>query len=304
MKKRQIGSSDLFVSPLTLGAMSLGTNKKTATKIIHAAIDAGINHLDTADLYDFGENESIIGQTVKDKRQELMITSKIGNHFNREKETWFWDPSPSYLEKALDRSLQRLESDYLDLCLLHGGTIDDPIDDIIATFERMKEKGKIRAYGISSIRPNVIHEYVHRSNIDAIMMQYNMLDNRPEELFPMIAKNKISVLARGPLAKGILSSQAKEQIKKKAAHGYLSYDQSALEDFIASINKFDTSLTTIALQYVLEEALVASAVFGTSSLSQLKENVFLFQEPSIDKQIYHTIKKQQKQLSYDQHRIR
>lgn len=304
MKKRQIGSSDLFVSPLTLGAMSLGTNKKTATEIIHAAIDAGINHLDTADLYDFGENESIIGQTVKDKRQELMITSKIGNHFNREKETWFWDPSPSYLEKALDRSLQRLESDYLDLCLLHGGTIDDPIDDIIATFERMKEKGKIRAYGISSIRPNVIHEYVHRSNIDAIMMQYNMLDNRPEELFPMIAKNKISVLARGPLAKGILSSQAKEQIKKKAAHGYLSYDQSALEDFIASINKFDTSLTTIALQYVLEEALVASAVFGASSLSQLKENVFLFQEASIDKQIYHTIKKQQKQLSYDQHRIR
>lgn len=304
MKKRQIGSSDLFVSPLTLGAMSLGTNKKTATEIIHAAIDAGINHLDTADLYDFGENESIIGQTVKDKRQELMITSKIGNHFNREKETWFWDPSPSYLEKALDRSLQRLESDYLDLCLLHGGTIDDPIDDIIATFERMKEKGKIRAYGISSIRPNVIHEYVHRSNIDAIMMQYNMLDNRPEELFPMIAKNKISVLARGPLAKGILSSQAKEQIKKKAAHGYLSYDQSALEDFIASINKFDTSLTTIALQYVLEEALVASAVFGASSLSQLKENILLFQEASIDKHIYHTIKKQQKQLSYDQHRIR
>src|SRR5699024_10074009 len=148
MKKRQIGKSDLFVSPLTLGGMSLGTDKKIATEIIHAAIDSGINHLDTADLYDFGKNETIIGEAIKDNRQELILTSKVGNHFDKTNETWFWDPSPAYIEKALDNSLMQLQTDYLDLCLLHGGTIEDPIDDVIETFERLKEKGKIRSFGI------------------------------------------------------------------------------------------------------------------------------------------------------------
>src|SRR5699024_5485574 len=118
MNKRQIGKSDLFVSPLTLGGMSLGTDKKIATEIIHAAIDGGINHLDTEDIYDFGENETIIGEAIKDKRQELILTFKVGNHFDKAKETWFWDPSPAYIEKALDDSLRRLQTDYLDLCLL------------------------------------------------------------------------------------------------------------------------------------------------------------------------------------------
>lgn len=303
MDKRQIGKSDLFVSPLTLGGMSLGTNKKIATEIIHAAIDDGINHLDTADLYDFGENETIIGEAIKDKRQELILTSKVGNHFDKAKETWFWDPSPAYIEKALDDSLRRLQTDYLDLCLLHGGTIEDPIDDVIETFERLKDKGKIRSFGISSIRPNVIHKYVHKSNIDAIMMQYNILDNRPEELFSMIAENNISVLARGPLAKGILSNQSKQQIAKKAIDGYLTYNPSSLQDMMSALHESKQSITKLAFQYVLHDTPVASAVFGASSLTQLQENSALLNDLSMNEKTYAWIKKHQKQLYYDAHRI-
>jgi len=303
MKKRQIGKSDLFVSPLTLGGMSLGTNKKVATEIIHTAIDSGINHLDTADLYDFGENETIIGEAIKHKRQELILTSKVGNHFDKEKEIWFWDPSPAYIEKALDDSLRRLQTDYLDLCLLHGGTIEDPIDDIIATFERLKDKGKIRSYGISSIRPNVIHKYMHKSNIDAIMMQYNILDNRPEELFPLITDKKISVLARGPLAKGILSEQAKQQMAKKAIDGYLAYDPTSLHAVVSALQASQEAMTKLAFQYVLHETTVASAVFGASSLAQLQENSALLNDLLMDEQTYAWIKKLRKQLTYDAHRI-
>src|SRR5699024_5881967 len=109
--------------------------------------------------------------------------------------TWFWDPRKQYIEEAVHASLKRLQTDYIDLYLLHGGTIDDPIDETIEAFENLKEKGLIRAYGISSIRPNVIRSYLKHSSIDAIMMQYSILDRRPEMLLDDIHQQQVSVLA-------------------------------------------------------------------------------------------------------------
>src|SRR5690606_31724718 len=129
MIKNRVGRSDIYISPLTLGCMSLELNQKKANEMIHYALDNGINHLDTADLYDFGENEKMIGQIVKCKRDEIIITTKVGNRFNRKSKSWYWDPSRKYIKQAVHDSLQRLKTDYIDLYLLHGGTIDDPIDE-------------------------------------------------------------------------------------------------------------------------------------------------------------------------------
>ena len=93
MNKKQLGNSDLYLSELTLGGMSIGTDKKNAQAIIEYALDQGINHLDTADLYDFGENEEIIGEAIKNKRNDIVLTTKVGNHFDKKKKSWFWDPS-------------------------------------------------------------------------------------------------------------------------------------------------------------------------------------------------------------------
>ncbi|BBP90484.1 hypothetical protein BsIDN1_41020 [Bacillus safensis] len=102
---------------------------------------------------------------------------------------------------------------------MHGGTIDDPIDETIEAFEELVEEGVIRYYGISSIRPNVIKEYAKKSNIVSVMMQYSLLDRRPEEWFSLLEEQSISVVARGPLAKGLLTekplSQASAAIQKK-----------------------------------------------------------------------------------------
>src|SRR6202034_3432729 len=97
-------------------------------------------------------------------------------------------------------------TDYIDLYQLHGGTIDDPIDETIEAFELLQQQGKIRYYGISSIRPNVISEYVQRSNIISVMMQYSLLDRRPEEsCLQLLQQNNIGVLARGSVAGGLLA---------------------------------------------------------------------------------------------------
>ncbi|WP_106497333.1 aldo/keto reductase [Lentibacillus sp. Marseille-P4043] len=306
MKKKQLGKSDLYVSELTLGCMSLGTDQKQAQTIIDQALAAGVNHLDTADLYDFGLNEEIVGAALKGRREEVIITSKVGNHFNRETKDWFWDPSKAHIKEGLKDSLQRLKTDYIDFYMLHGGTIDDPIDETIEAFEELKKDGLIRAYGISSIRPNVIREYVKRSHIDAVMMQYSMLDRRPEEeVLNLLHENNISVLARGPLAKGILSNNGEKQIERKSREGYLDYTYEELVkvyDEIKDIIGEDASFNTAALQYVLHHPAVASAVFGASSIDQLVENTAITQAAPLTEEKYQALQAVTKPMQYTNHR--
>ncbi len=141
MKKRQIGKSDIYVSELGLGAMSFGTDQKQINHIIDEAIDLGVNYVDTADLYDFGENEQRLGEAIKGKRNQFIIASKAGNRFTKGKNEWEWDPSKKYIKEAIKGSLSRLQLDYLDLYQLHGGTIEDPIDETIEAFEELKKEG-------------------------------------------------------------------------------------------------------------------------------------------------------------------
>lgn len=139
--------------------MSLPTDEKKAKEIIACAIDSGIQFFDTADLYGYGANEKIVGEALKPVRDRVVIATKVGNRWKEEKDGWYWGPSKTYIKDAVKYSLKRLGTDYIDLYQLHGGTLDDPIDDIIEAFEQLKEEGLIRHYGISSIRPNVIEQY-------------------------------------------------------------------------------------------------------------------------------------------------
>ncbi|WP_188453730.1 aldo/keto reductase [Virgibacillus oceani] len=306
MKKNQLGKSDLYISELTLGCMSLGTDKTKAQEIIDHALSVGINHLDTADLYDFGINEEIVGNAIHNKRNQIILTTKVGNHFNKDTKDWFWDPSKEHIKAGVKNSLRRLRTDYIDFYMLHGGTIDDPIDESIDAFEDLKREGIIRAYGISSIRPNVIREYVKRSNIDAVMMQYSILDPRPEEeMLDLLHQHAVSVLARGPLAKGILSNKGHQQIERKSREGFLDYSYEELVrvyDEIKNIVGVDTSLNTTALQYVLHHPAIASAVFGASSIVQVTENAAITQATLLSNERYQAIKASTKQMHYTNHR--
>ncbi|MFP7472044.1 aldo/keto reductase [Niallia taxi] len=273
MKKNRLGQSDLHVSALGLGCMSLGTDEKTAFPILEAALEAGINYFDTADLYDFGQNEQILGKFFKQNRENVIIASKAGNKWQENKEGWTWDASKAYIKEAAKQSLKRLDTDYIDLYQLHGGTLDDPIEETIEAFEELKAEGYIRYYGISSIRPNVIREYVKRSNIVSVMMQYSILDRRPEEeALPLLHDSGISVVTRGPVAKGLLSDN---YLKKLTAKGYLDYSEEELRSTLEGLQaRFEgkRSILEAAVQYNLSNPAVATVIAGASSVEQLQEN--------------------------------
>lgn len=267
MNYQVLGRSDLKISEVSFGCMSLGMNDADNAKLLHRAIGLGINYFDTADLYDKGFNETSVGKALQGKRKEVVIATKVGNQWRADGSGWDWNPRKEYILAAVEGSLKRLGTDYIDLYQLHGGTIEDPIDDTIAAFEKLKEQGKIRHYGISSIRPNVIREYAKRSGIVSVMMQYSLLDRRPEvSCLPVLQQHGISVLARGSVAKGLL-------IDKPAAP-YLRYSQEEVQrakDAVAEVSGAHRSPAQTALKYVLMHPAVASAVVGMRTMEQLEE---------------------------------
>lgn len=277
MQYRQLGKSDLNVSEICFGCMSLGEDQSFNTKLIHQAIDGGINFFDTADLYQRGANEVILGKAVKRKRKDVLIATKVGNVWRDDGSGWDWNPTKKYILKAVDASLERLQTDYIDLYQLHGGTLKDPIDDIIAAFEKLKKAGKIRAYGISSIRPNVMREYASKSNVTSIMMPYSLLDRRPEEgCLTSLSDQEVGVIARGAIAKGLLAGKPAE-----AYQDYTVEEVQKVIDTIKNLSNFYRTPAQTAFRFVSQEQSVTTIASGIRTEEQLKENLGFVDSPEL-----------------------
>ncbi|MCL6547598.1 MAG: aldo/keto reductase [Alicyclobacillus sp.] len=303
MKRNQLGQSGLWVSEIGFGCMSVGEDETQAIRLLHAAFDSGINFFDTADLYGRGRNEELVGKAFRDRRSQVIIATKVGNRWEPGQPGWRWDPSKAYIHQAVRDSLRRLQTDYIDLYQLHGGTIDDPIHETIEAFEELKQAGLIRHYGISSIRPNVIREYVRRSGIVSVMMQYSILDRRPEEeALDLLAEHGISVIARGPVAQGMLSARAADKVPPDGFLGYTREDVVRLNRQLAALTGPGRTLTQLAIRYALSHPAVATAVAGASSLEQLRENAGAAQSPPLTPDELAQIRSWTRPVRYEQHR--
>lgn len=302
MKKNRLGTSDLIVGEIGLGCMSLGTDESQVIPLLHEALDLGINFLDTADIYDNGHNEELIGKAIKGRRSEVIIASKVGNTRVEGQEGLVWNPSKAHIMEAVKDSLRRLQTDYIDLYQLHGGTLDDNMDETIEAFAQLKREGLIREYGISSIRPNVIREYVDRSHIVSVMSQYSILDRRPEEeVLPLLTQKGISAIIRGAVASGALADGRED----KAQKGYLDIsgeDVVSLRQQLEPLTQADRSLSQTAIQYVLAHPAVAVLAAGASSSQQLRENVEAASSPALTDDELQLIRSIRTANQYTQHR--
>lgn len=302
MKKNRLGTSDLIVGEIGLGCMSLGTDESKVIPLLHEALDLGINFLDTADIYDNGHNEELIGKAIKGRRSDVIIASKVGNTRVEGQDGLVWNPSKAHIMEAIKESLRRLQTDYIDLYQLHGGTLDDNIDETIEAFAQLKREGLIREYGISSIRPNVIREYVDHSHIVSVMSQYSILDRRPEEeVLPLLTQKGISSIVRGAVASGALADGRED----KAQKGYLDIsgeDVISLRQQLEPLTQANRSLSQTAIQYVLAHPAVAVLAAGASSSQQLREDVEAASSPALTDDELQMIRSIRAANQYTQHR--
>lgn len=273
MNYRTLGKSTINISEISLGCMSLPPIAEEAKQVIDLAIDAGITYFDTADLYDRGENEKVVGEALKAHRSNIILATKVGNRWEDGKDGWGWDTSASYINNAVRQSLRRLQTDYIDVYQLHGGTLDDRWDEIIDTFEGLKKEGLIREYGISSIRPNVFVPFLQNSGAVSNMMQFNIFDERAAEFFEAIEQSGASVVTRGSVAKGLLTNDWRQRLKP-----FMSYDEAQAKTLLEKIEALYGDVHAAALAFNLQHRAVSSTVIGARTKQQLQQNLAAYEK--------------------------
>ncbi|WP_020008371.1 aldo/keto reductase [Salinicoccus albus] len=293
------------VSEFSLGCMNLPIDDPAETeKIIAFALESGINYFDTADFYQFGENEKVVGEILNKYRSRYNFTigTKVGNEFDAaKKEKIAWNPTAPYIKSAVKDSLSRLGVDQIDLYQLHGGMIEDDKDETIQAFDELKQEGTIKAYGISSIRMNVIDYYQKHSSIATLMMQFNPIDNRPAEMLKDL-DDSIRLLSRGPVMQGLLSDKSDEVLERKFKAGLLDYTHHELNQSVEGLAALNDDLT--ALSYRFLRAHHSVIVNGVSSFEQLKANLQSYNRiEDISQKSYEDIFNKIKPIKYGAHRL-
>ena len=292
------GKSGLNISRISLGCMSLPVDEKQATSIILRSYEAGVNYFDTADIYNDGQNEIVVGKALKSIRRKVFIASKAGN-VRRPDGGLDWNPTAKHILKCIDESLKRLDTDYIDLYQLHGGTINDNFEETVGAFERLKQEGKILHYGISSIRPNVIARFIRNSAIVSDMIQYSLLDRRPEEeCLTWLKEANVGVFVRGSLAQGLLVNKPEKT--------YLEHSPDSVRKASEAVSKLaidGRSKTHVALRYVLQHPSVTSAVVGIRTDEQLNDVLKVFETPALNNDEMSYLKSEAPAFYYREHRI-
>ncbi len=259
MEKRVLGRSGIQVSPMGLGCWAIGgqfyednkidgygnTDDKESIAAVHAAIDLGINFIDTSDSYGIGHSEELLGEALAGRRDQVIIATKFG-HFGSEatKTIQGYCVDPSYIERACDASLRRLKTDYLDLYQLHVWEIGlSEIDSVTDTLDRLVSKGKIRTYAWSTDLIGGAKIFSEKENCSAINHALNVFEDS-DEMLRLCEERNLASINRSPLAMGLLSGKfnrntiiSKDDVRG-AGHSWVSYfrDGKPSED---ALNKLD-----------------------------------------------------------------
>ncbi len=228
---REIGSTGILVSPVALGCWpiagmtSLDVNDDDSRATIRAAIDAGINFLDTAFCYGAnGESEKLIGEVIADCRDDVVIASKGGIHWDSDV-VRHNDGSPERIIKECELSLQRMNIDVIDLHYLHSPDPEVPVEESATAFAKLLESGKIRSVGASNFKLDELKRFHAVCPISAIQNRYNMLQRGLEdEIIPWCLENHVSVMNYWPLMKGLLAGKIRRDFKFDPTDKRLSYE--------------------------------------------------------------------------------
>jgi len=289
MKYRPLGKTGIKVSPYCLGAMMFGAvggnpDHDDSIRIIHKALDAGINFVDTADRYSQGESEEIVGKALKGRRDNIVLSTKVNNPMGD-------DPnqqgnSRRWLIREVEASLRRLQTDYIDLYLIHRPSPDTDVEETLSALTDLMRSGKVRAIGSSTFPASEIVEaqwVAEGRGLTRFRVEqppYSILSRGIErEVLPVCQRYGMGVMVWSPLAKGMLTGRYRkgqplpDSLRVKVMRKQMSDERrlDAVEQLIVVAEQAGLSLTHMAMSFAVAHPGVTSAILGPRTMEQLDD---------------------------------
>lgn len=296
----RFGKTGLKVSRLCLGTMTFGyqCDEDTSRAILHSAFDAGIDFIDTADMYpvgappsSFGATEEIVGRWMKGRRDRVIVATKC--FFPTGPKPWDAGNSRKNIMRSIDASLTRLGTDYVDLYQIHAWDHHTPIDETLSALDDLVRSGKVRYVGCSNVLAYQLARAIGRSEVlglqkfVSVQPRYNLLFRQNErELLPLCAEDGVAVIPYNPLAGGFLTGKHSRGMPTEGTRFTLGFAAERYQDRYWHDHMFDVvdvmkeialetgvSLATLAVQWVLANPVITSPIIGASRADQLADAI-------------------------------
>jgi aryl-alcohol dehydrogenase-like predicted oxidoreductase len=296
MEYRPFGQTGLSVSAIGFGCWEVGggygdVEEAEFARAIGRALDLGINCFDTAEGYGHGVSERALGKALGTRRDEAIVVTKFGMNYKDMPN--LRDSSPARVKASIDKSLEALGTDHVDVYLVHFPDRLTPFEDTMSALEDLVHDGKVRFVGLSNFKLDEIERCMTVRRVDVVQYGWNMFDRRMErEIFPYCAEQSIGVMAYGSLAYGLLtgtftedtdfgtadwrSRQGKMGSLKlfNALFGAEEFPRNvrAVEDLKAVAGRYGKSLPQLALRWALSNPVVSTALVGCRTVAEVEDN--------------------------------
>lgn len=297
MEYRQFGKTGLEVSAIGFGCWESSGEYGSFSdaeiiQAVHGALDRGINLFDTAEAYGLGRSETLLGKALQGKRDQAIVVTKWGIYKEGgswESKTWYRDSGPEAAMGSIERSLRYLQTDYVDVHLIHWPDRSKPFDETYEVMERIRSQGKARFVGVSNYRPHQIEQALQTGTIDVVQYGYHMFDRRLERfVFPTIQRHGFGLMTYGSLAHGLLTGAFTRDTRFPEddwRHRGIAFNLPLLspEVFERNLDVVDElgeiardhgrSLPQLALRWVLSNPLVSTALVGFRNPDEVAANL-------------------------------
>lgn len=292
MIRREIGRTGRQVNAIGLGCMGMSVaygepmTEADAIRLLHAALDLGVDHFDTAELYGFGANETLLGAAFHDRREQAFIATKFGPVGNLADRTVRGvDGSETNARRAIEQSLRLLRTDYVDLYYLHRRDPARPIEETVEAMAKLVQEGKVRAIGLSEVNAETLRRAQAVHPIAAVQWEYSIFTRDVEQaVLPLCEEIGVSLVAYSPLGRGMLtgafSRQARPAGNDWRANVSPRFKGEAYEANLALVEEIQALAAArgvkpaqVALAWVLDRSERIVTIPGTTRLENLRTNL-------------------------------
>jgi aryl-alcohol dehydrogenase-like predicted oxidoreductase len=303
MTPRQLGSSDVFVSPVIFGAWAIGgwmwggNDDREAIEAIHASLDAGVNTIDTAAIYGMGHSEVLVGRAINGKRDKVVIATKCGMRWDTAEGSDPWpqkdnqgkdvvirkNAKPESIAFECEQSLRRLGVEVIDLYQIHWPDTSTKVEDSMAAMVKLRDQGKIRAIGVSNYDVEWLRSASKVAPVASDQPPYSLIQRKIEkDVLPFCRESNIGVVVYSPLERGLLTGAVTPERQfppgdHRAGHKFFTVENrkrvlASLEKIKPIAQAHKASLAQLVINWTIHEPGITAALVGARNAEQARHN--------------------------------